>query len=99
MSPRKSFEEIAKSNVANLVDYAVGNLGLDEADVVYVTNILLDMLKLTEPAPAPSEDYDFYTTLGALSEYAVKKNICEEADRLLLKPNLWAYSLLRPPKS
>lgn len=97
MSLRKSFEEIAKSNVANLVDYAVGNLGLDEADVVYVTNILLDMLKLTEPAPAPSEDYDFYTTLGALSEYAVKKNICEEADRLLFETKL--MGVLTPPPS
>ena len=34
MSPRKSFEELAKINVNNLVDYAVKNLHMDSADVV-----------------------------------------------------------------
>ena len=29
MSPRKSFEELAKINVANLVDYAVNNLHME----------------------------------------------------------------------
>ena len=46
MSPRKSFEELAKINVANLVDYAVNNLHMDEADIVYATNTLLDMFRL-----------------------------------------------------
>ena len=52
MSPRKSFEELAKINVANLVDYAVRQLHMDDADTVYATNTLLDMLRLTEPSDA-----------------------------------------------
>ena len=52
MSPRKSFDELARINVGNLVDYAVKNLHLDDADVVYATNTLLSLLGLTEPADA-----------------------------------------------
>lgn len=97
MSPRKSLEEIAKNNVAALVDYAVENLGLDASDTVYATNSLLHMLQLTEPSSSPVGDYDFYTTLGALSDYAVRKNICAEADKTLFETAL--MGVLTPPPS
>ena len=87
MSPRKSFDELARINVGNLVDYAVKNLHLDDADVVYATNTLLSLLGLTEPADA-AETYDFYTVLGELSAYAVRKGLCEESDRLLFETKI-----------
>ena len=80
MSPRKSFEELAKINVANLVDYAVNNLHMDEADIVYATNTLLDMFRLTEPSDAPVGKYDLYETLSALSAHAVRLKLCAEED-------------------
>lgn len=98
MSPRKSFEELARINVANLVDYAVDNLHMDEADVVYATNTLLDMLGLTEPADAPADKYDFYSSLAALSEYAVRKNLCEESDRQLFETRIMGALTPAPSK-
>lgn len=88
MSPRKSFEELAKINVANLVDYAVKNLGMDDADVIYATNTLLDMLGLTEPSCAPVGEYDFYTSLGALADFAVRKKLCDESDKTLFETRI-----------
>lgn len=98
MSPRKSFEDLAKINVSNLVDYAVKNLEMDSADVVYATNALLDMLALTEPADAPAENYDFYSSLSALSEYAVRKGICAESDRLLFETRIMGALTPAPSK-
>ena len=97
MSPRKSFEELAKINVSNLVDYAVNNLSLDEADVVFATNALLDMLRLTEPSDAPVGKYDFYTSLTALSDHAIRKGICEESDRALFETRI--MGALTPARS
>lgn len=99
MSPRKSFEELAKINVNNLVDYAVKNLHMDSADVVYATNTLLDMLHLTEPSDAPVGEYDFYASLTALSEYAVRKAICAESDRLLFETRIMGALTPLPRKS
>ena len=97
MSPRKSFEELAKINIANLVDYAVDKLHMDEADTVYATNALLDLFGLTEPSDAPVGKYDFYETLTALSAYAVRKGLCSESDRLLFETRI--MGLLTPPPS
>ena len=98
MSPRKSFEELAKINVSNLVDYAVNNLSLDEADVVFATNTLLDMLRLTEPSDAPVGKYDFYTSLTALSDHAIRKGICEESDRALFETRIMGALTPAPSK-
>ena len=98
MSPRKSFEELAKINVANLVDYAVRQLHMDDADTVYATNTLLDMLRLTEPSDAPVGKYDFYSSLSALSEYAVMKGICREEDRLLFETRIMGALTPTPSK-
>ena len=97
MSPRKSFEELAKINVANLVDYAVNNLHMDEADIVYATNTLLDMFRLTEPSDAPVGKYDLYETLSALSAYAVRLKLCAEEDRQLFETRI--MGVLTPPPS
>ena len=98
MSPRKSFEELAKINVSNLVDYAVNNLSLDEADVVFATNALLDMLRLTEPSDTPVGKYDFYTSLTALSDHAIRKGICEESDRALFETRIMGALTPAPSK-
>ena len=97
MSPRKSFEELARINVANLVDYAVKYLHMDDADVIYATNTLLDMMGLTEPVEEPAAKYDFYETLSALSAYAVRRGICREEDRLLFETRI--MGALTPPPS
>ena len=101
MSARKSYEEIARNNVAILVSYAEKYLELDCADSVYVENALLDLLGLTEPAevrPSPDEtDKDFYKPLAALSEYAVRKKLCDENDRLLFETKI--MGLLTPMPS
>ena len=97
MSPRKSFEELAKINVANLVDYAVNNLHMDEADIVYATNTLLDMFRLTEPSDAPVGKYDLYETLSALSAHAVRLKLCAEEDRQLFETRI--MGVLTPPPS
>ena len=80
MSARKSYEEIARNNVAALVAYAEKYLELDGADSVYVENSLLDLLGLTAPADIrPEADdvgKDFYPPLSALSEAAVRKKLC-----------------------
>ena len=71
---------------------------LDGADAVYATNSLLDLLGLPEPAdirPEPSED--FYKPLGALVDYAVRKKLCAETDRLLFETRI--MGLLTPPPS
>lgn len=98
MSARKSYEEIARNNVAALVAYAEKYLELDGADSVYVENSLLDLLGLTEPADIrPEADEvgkDFYQPLSALSEYAVRKKLCAEADRLLFETKI--MGLLTP---
>ena len=98
MSARRSYEEIARNNVAELVAYAEKYLELDGADAVYATNSLLDLLGLPEPAdirPEPSED--FYKPLDALVDYAVRKKLCAETDRLLFETRI--MGLLTPPPS
>ena len=88
-------KKLARINVANLVDYAVKYLHMDDADVIYATNTLLDMMGLTEPVEEPAAKYDFYETLSALSAYAVRRGICREEDRLLFETRI--MGALTPP--
>ena len=68
MSPRLSYDEIAKQNVAKLLDYAVKHLYLEDYDVIYVQNQLLDALNLTEPTDSDKiGDYDFYEVMDSLN--------------------------------
>lgn len=72
--PRISFEEIAKQNVARLLDYAQNNLYLSDLDAIYAQNQLLDTLGLTEPCQEPKLGaYDIYDVMNALSDFAVRK--------------------------
>ena len=48
MSPRISYDELAKQNVAKLLKYATEHLFLDDADYFYAQNQLL--LKFSNPA-------------------------------------------------
>lgn len=85
MSPRLSYDEIAKQNVAKLLDYAVKHLYLEDYDVIYVQNQLLDALKLTEPTDSDKiGDYDFYEVMDSLSSYAVRKKIIDENQKIAL---------------
>lgn len=72
--PRISFEEIAKQNVARLLDYAQNKLYLSDLDAIYAQNQLLDALGLTQPCDeAKLETYDIYEVMNALSDFAVRK--------------------------
>jgi len=99
MSPRLSYDEIAKQNVAKLLDYAVKHLYLEDYDVIYVQNQLLDALKLTEPTDSDKiGDYDFYDVMDSLSSYAVRKKIIEENQKLLFETRLIGYCMPTPSK-
>lgn len=99
MSPRLSYDEIAKQNVAKLLDYAVKHLYLEDYDVIYVQNQLLDALKLTEPTDSDKiGDYDFYEVMDSLSSYAVRKKIIDENQKLLFETRLIGYCMPTPSK-
>lgn len=87
--PRLSYDETAKQNISKLIDYAVKHLYLQEYDCTYVQNTLLDLLDLSEPTTAPLKDnYDIYSVLSALCEYAVRKKIIDESERGLFETKL-----------
>lgn len=99
MSPRLSFDEIAKQNVAKLLDYAQKHLYLDDYDVIYAQNQLLDALKLTEPTTSDKiATYDFYDVMDALSDYAVRKKLIDENEKLLFETRLIGYCMPSPSK-
>ena len=97
--PRLSAEEAAKLNVKRLVDYATRKLYLQEYDAIYVQNILLDALKLTEPSESEVGDYEFYAVMDALSDYAVKKGLIEEPDKLLFETKLIGFCMPSPTRT
>ncbi|MBR4800940.1 MAG: galactose-1-phosphate uridylyltransferase [Clostridia bacterium] len=97
--PRLSAEETAKLNVKRLVDYAVRKLYLQDYDTYYVQNILLDALKLTEPSDNEVGEYEFYSVMSALSDYAVKKGLIEETDKLLFETKLIGFCMPSPSKT
>ena len=77
--PRISFEEIAKQNVARLLDYAQNKLYLSDLNAIYAQNQLLDALGLSEPcAEAKLGSYDIYEVMSALSDFAVCNKIVDE---------------------
>lgn len=99
MSPRLSFDEIAKQNVAKLLDYAQKHLYLEDYDVIYAQNQLLDALKLTEPTESDKiGSYDFYDVMDNLSDYAVRKKIIDENEKLLFETRLIGYCMPAPSK-
>ncbi len=95
--PRISFEEIAKQNVARLLDYAQKNLYLSDLDAIYAKNQLLDALGLTEPCKEVKlNDYDVYDVLSALSDYAVRKKIVDENAKSNFETKLMGYVMPSP---
>lgn len=88
--PRISFEEIAKQNVARLLDYAQNKLYLNDLDAIYAQNQLLDALGLTQPCDEPKlGTYDIYEVMNALSGFAVRKKLSTKTQNPILKRNLW----------
>ncbi|MBD5091898.1 MAG: galactose-1-phosphate uridylyltransferase [Clostridiales bacterium] len=85
---RISYENQAKQNVKNLVDYAQNHLYLNDFDADYAQNALLDLLKLSEPSDAPLKNYEIYDVLEQLSDYAVRTKLIAENDRQLFETKL-----------
>lgn len=85
---RISYDNQAKQNIKALVDYAVKNLYLDEYDVNYTENILLDLFKLTEPYDGALKEYEIYRVLGQLCDHAVRKKIINENEKSLFETKL-----------
>lgn len=96
--PKLSLEESAKLNVKRLVDYAMRKLFLQDYDAIYVQNILLDALKLTEPSELEVGKYEFYDVMNSLSDYAVKKGLIDTADKLLFETKLVGFCMPSPSK-
>ena len=96
--PRVSNEEIAKQNVKKLIDYAKNRLYLDSYDAIYVQNVLLDALKLTEPYDGEIGKYNFYEVMDALSDYAVWKKIINANDKIQFETKLIGFCMPSPSK-
>ena len=95
--PRISFEEIAKQNVARLLDYAQNNLYLSDLDAIYAQNQLLDTLGLTEPCQEPKLGaYDIYDVMNALSDFAVRKKIIDENAKSNFETKLMGFVMPSP---
>lgn len=99
MSPRISYDELAKQNVAKLLKYATEHLFLDDADYFYAQNQLLDALKIQQPGEYPDIIVgDIYDVVESLSAYAVRKKLIEENERLLFETKLIGYCMPAPSK-
>ena len=95
--PRISFEEIAKQNVARLLDYAQNKLYLSDLDAIYAQNQLLDTLGLTEPCQEPKLGaYDIYDVMNALSDFAVRKKIIDENAKSNFETKLMGFVMPFP---
>ncbi len=95
---RISYEEQAKQNVNKLLDYASRRLYLDDYDRVYAQNALLDALKLTEPYDGQLKPYEFYQVMDQLSDYAVRKKIIDEHEKLNFETKLIGMVMPAPSK-
>ncbi len=99
MSPRLSFEELAKQNVSALLNYATDKLYLNDLDRFYVQNQLLDLLDIDEPTQAEKKGvFDVYKTLSELSDYAINKKLCKQEDKLLFETKIMGYLTPNPSK-
>ena len=98
--PRISFEEIAKQNVARLLDYAQNKLYLSDLDAIYAQNQLLDALGLTEPCEdIKLGSYDIYDVMSALSDFAVRKKIIDENAKSNFETKLMGYVMPSPSQT
>ena len=98
--PRISFEEIAKQNVARLLDYAQNKLYLSDLDAIYAQNQLLDALGLTEPCEdIKLGSYDIYDVMSALSDFAVRKKIIDENAKSNFETKLMGFVMPSPSQT
>ncbi len=95
---RISFEEQAKQNVKKLLDFSIKHLYLEDYDVNYVQNILLDQLGLTEPYEGEIKQYDIYEVLNSLCDYAIRQGITNENDKLRFETKLIGFCMPSPSK-
>lgn len=97
MSPRISIDDVARQNVTRLLDYGEEKLYLDSYDRIYAANQLIDALKLTQPYEGEVKpNGDLYEIVGALSDYAIRKKLIEENDKLLFETRLIGYVMPTP---
>ena len=66
--------------IATLVEYGIKKGFYKEQDRVYITNKLLDILRLDEYSQPENigEDFDLESTLKAMLDFAVEKGIITE---------------------
>ncbi len=96
---RISFENQAKQNVRNLIDYAVKHLYLDENDIDYTHNALLDLFKLDEPFDGEIKSYEIYQVLNHLCDYAIRIKLIEENEKPLFETKLLGLIMPRPSRT
>ncbi len=96
---RISYENQAKQNVANLIDYAVKRLYLSGEDVDFCQNVLLDALKLNSPYCGALKEYEIYKVLNMLSDYAVRIKLIGAEEKALFETKLVGFVMPRPSKT
>lgn len=96
---RISYENQAKQNVKNLIDYAIKHLYLEESDICYAENLLLDIFKLNEPFEGEIKSYEIYQVLNQLCDYAVRIKLIEENEKSLFETKLMGIVMPRPSRT
>lgn len=97
--PRIYYERLAKQGIEKLINYAVDYLYLDQWDIPYVRNLMMQALKLDAPYnKADVKKYDFYEVLGNISAYAVRKRLVSPGERLNFEAKMVGIVMPSPSK-
>ncbi|MCH5163710.1 MAG: hypothetical protein J1F36_01690 [Clostridiales bacterium] len=89
-------------NIEKLITYAKIHLLLDEADEIYVRNLIMQKLELSEYIAYEVDEEEIegyenpFAILDNLFAYAQEKGICKEEDRKLFNAQLMDIVSLRP---
>ena len=80
------------------IQYALKNQMINQADVTYSVNLLLDLLKIDSFEEQKVEDASLYDLLDAMLDYAVEKGLCEDTvtDRDLFDTRIMNTIMPRP---
>ena len=65
--------------INGLVQYAIDNALIDEADRIYSINQLCEALKIDSFEDEPAQTTELEELLNAVLEYATKSNLCEDS--------------------
>lgn len=88
-------DQQVRIKINQLVAYAQKELYLDPRDVVFKTNVLLDLFAQTAPADETPAWDDFQTDIAdPLVQYAVDKGITDEQSRILFETRM--FGLVTP---